>query len=292
MDTMHELRCVDLAGVDWAGAWEDHYARRAKPADASAWDRRARGYTDRRLSDYESAFLGMLDVREGDVVLDFGCGPGILAVPLAQRGCRVIAADFSDGMLAEARRAAEEAGVADLVECRKVAWDDDWEAAGLLPGSVDVAVASRSMATRHMADALFKLDRTARRQVVVSLAAGHSPRRDERAFAAVGRARPWVSDYAYCMNILFERGVYPELAYIVSYSRPAFADRAETVAEMTRMIVSESGELSGEELAALEAFVDAHYGHDAQADPSRRWKSDEPRDLRWACISWRAGQGD
>lgn len=44
-------------------------------------------------------------------VLDLGCGTGRHAIRLAAAGARVTAVDFSDGMLAEARRKAQGAGV-------------------------------------------------------------------------------------------------------------------------------------------------------------------------------------
>ncbi|MFW5748760.1 MAG: class I SAM-dependent methyltransferase [Chloroflexota bacterium] len=44
-------------------------------------------------------------------VLDMGCGTGRHAIELARRGCRVTGVDISEGMLAEARRTAEAAGV-------------------------------------------------------------------------------------------------------------------------------------------------------------------------------------
>jgi ubiquinone/menaquinone biosynthesis C-methylase UbiE len=46
--------------------------------------------------------LEMLDA-DGKDVLDIGCGPGVLEPYLLDRGCRVIAVDFSSAMLAQAR---------------------------------------------------------------------------------------------------------------------------------------------------------------------------------------------
>jgi magnesium protoporphyrin O-methyltransferase len=53
---------------------------------------------------------------EGSRVLDIGCGSGRYAVEFARRGAEVVGLDFSSAMVAMARRAAEEAGVAN--RCR------------------------------------------------------------------------------------------------------------------------------------------------------------------------------
>lgn len=55
--------------------------------------------------------LELLDLPRGSRILDMGCGTGRHAILMAQRGYRVTGVDLSDGMLAEARKAASEAGV-------------------------------------------------------------------------------------------------------------------------------------------------------------------------------------
>ncbi len=52
-----------------------------------------------------------LALPQGSHILDVGCGTGRHAVKLAQLGYRVTGVDISSGMLAEARKAAEHAGV-------------------------------------------------------------------------------------------------------------------------------------------------------------------------------------
>jgi cyclopropane fatty-acyl-phospholipid synthase-like methyltransferase len=52
-----------------------------------------------------------LNLPEGSRVLDMGCGTGRHSVELAQRGYRMTGVDISSGMLAEAEKAAGEAGV-------------------------------------------------------------------------------------------------------------------------------------------------------------------------------------
>jgi SAM-dependent methyltransferase len=274
---------VNVAGVDWDAAWRAYDATRDAPGDEAHWDRRSATYGDMRMGPYEWEFLDRAGIEPGSTVLDFGCGIGLLTVPLAQRGCRVVACDFSRGMLDRLRAHVEAAGVSHLVELHKLAWDDDWAAAGIGPGFCDYAIASRSLATPHMAASLAKLDEVARRRAFTTVAASQSPRRDERAFAAVGRERPWSADYIYCLNILLQHGAFPELSYIVTHSRPAFADRDEALAGLTAAV---GGGLTAQERAALEAFVDAHYAENPQAKPGRTFEADVDREVRWAFIAW------
>jgi SAM-dependent methyltransferase len=57
--------------------------------------------------------------READgPVVELAVGTGRIAIPIVRSGIRVIGVDSSPGMLAVARAAAEEAGVADLLDLR------------------------------------------------------------------------------------------------------------------------------------------------------------------------------
>jgi len=55
--------------------------------------------------------IDQLGLKPGAVILDVGCGTGRHAVGLAKKGYNVTGIDLSSGMLAEARRAVEEAEV-------------------------------------------------------------------------------------------------------------------------------------------------------------------------------------
>jgi cyclopropane fatty-acyl-phospholipid synthase-like methyltransferase len=62
----------------------------------------------------------------GHAVLDLGCGPGLYAARLAERGARVTGVDFSERSIAYARRAADERGLSiDYVLCDYLAFDTD-----------------------------------------------------------------------------------------------------------------------------------------------------------------------
>src|SRR5262245_6968430 len=57
-------------------------------------------------------------LASGGPVVELAVGTGRIAIPIAQAGVEVIGVDSSPGMLAVARAAAEEAGVAELVDLR------------------------------------------------------------------------------------------------------------------------------------------------------------------------------
>ena len=64
-----------------------------------------------------SDFLRMIGVKEGDVVIDFGCGPGKFCVPAARlvgTAGRVYAVDKNQKILKKVRRKAAELGLQNL----------------------------------------------------------------------------------------------------------------------------------------------------------------------------------
>jgi SAM-dependent methyltransferase len=80
------------------------------------YDRELRG--NAVFERYRRISLDMLAgaFREGDHVLDFGCGTGDEAVFLAGRGVRVLATDVLPGMVEATRTKAETAGLGGMVE--------------------------------------------------------------------------------------------------------------------------------------------------------------------------------
>jgi SAM-dependent methyltransferase len=77
-----------------------------------------------------------LGLTPDSAVLDLTCGPGLYAIPLARRGCRVTGIDFSPASIAYARRLAIEAGVAD----RCVFIEQDVRSFEAAAGSFDAAL--------------------------------------------------------------------------------------------------------------------------------------------------------
>ncbi len=284
MDNLSRGISVGVGGVDWEAAWHAYQDARTKPGNVEHWDKRAASYGSHSSSgEYERTFIERSGIQPGETVLDMGCGVGLLAVPLAQMGCRVVCADFSTKMLEALDRRARETGVSDRIEAHHLAWDDDWRAAGILPESVDVAISSRSMATYHLTSAMTKLDETARRRVCATVASGRSPMKDERAYEAVGRARNVVSDHVFVINVLLAHGVYPEVSYVITHSLPGFASHDEAFEKLSAML---GDDLNPTEQGLLHRFLDEHYRDNPAASDYRTFEADAEREVRWAFISW------
>ena len=146
-----------MKAIPTAEEWRELAMATAGPEatspDPGRWDAMAPTYAHKpRRSDYLTQLQEMLDarLRPGESVFDMGCGPGVMALPLAHAGHDVVAVDFSDGMLAQLEASVAAEGLKGKVRAFKRAWQDDWAD---LPVA-DVALSSRSMTTRDFADAV------------------------------------------------------------------------------------------------------------------------------------------
>ena len=115
-----------------------------------------------------------------------GCATGTLAVPLARAGHRVHGCDFAEAMLAilDERAAAENLPITSHL----LAWEDNWEAAGFGPNSVDAVFASRSLMSGDAFSAVRKLDSAARSRAAVVVPDSLLPSRDPRLLTYLGRS--------------------------------------------------------------------------------------------------------
>ena len=150
------------------------------------WNKRAATFTRDATSDYERWLLDLLALEAGEEVLDMGCATGTLAVPLARAGHRVHGCDFAEAMLAilEERAAAEKLPITSHL----LAWEDDWEEAGLGKDSVDVAFASRSLMSGDVSACVRKLDAAARSRAAIVVPDSLLPSRDPRLLTYLGRS--------------------------------------------------------------------------------------------------------
>lgn len=286
-----------LQSTDWNEEWKRLQRIRRKRDDSQFWNKRSKNFSSKDIPNpYVERFLALADIQPGESVLDMGCGTGGLAVPLALDGHPVIAADFSQGMLDEmGKRTA--AADAHGIDARLVAWDDDWAAAGLTPNSVDVAFASRSIATSDMRAALAKLTAAARRRCCITLSTGCSPRMDARILAACGVRNTHGNDYQYAWNILVNDGFEPTVGYIRSIRKDTFDSLDEACTDFGRMIDDTIDARNAASIAAAKARMRSWLQENLVANESvgeqdkkgiaeKSLRLKEPRIIVWAFIAW------
>ncbi len=287
-----------LTSTNWNDEWKKLQGTRREPDDAAYWDKRAATFhTGDAPSAYTGQFLELAAIRPGESVFDMGCGNGALALPLASAGHRVIAADFSRGMLDGLEAQAHAKGI-EGVEVKRISWTDDWKAAGVTENCVDVAIASRSVATYDLENSLRKLTAVARQRACVTLSTGPSPHTDAVVLEALGLPVPRGFDYLYAHLILSQLGYLPEI-HVIESPRVKTFDTFEEACEKTELMARKAvGALV--DAPALDAALselprwmednlvpNEHAGQpDGHGGAERALRLRTPRIIRWAFISW------
>lgn len=255
--------------VDFAAMYRRHMNRSDRPAKAaSEWDARAKSLSGKVMnSGYTREFVSRMQWRATDTMLDIGCGPGTIALAVADRMEQVVGLDYSPAMLACMRETAAEMGLQNVQTCLR-AWEDDWSDVPVC----DIVVASRSSMVPDMARALKKMTAHARRRCYMThLAGGHFG--DACVARVLGRQQRAFPDYIYIVNILYGMGMHPRVDYIELPGRLA---GATTCAEFVQKVTWSFGELTDADIQRLKRWYDA--------DPERAQQGGEP--MRWAFISW------
>lgn len=287
-----------LTTTDWNSEWMALQQARRKADDPSYWNSRSHTFpTSTEPSAYARRFIELADIQPRETVFDMGCGTGALAVPLGLAGHKVVAADFSRGMLDRMSEALKQTEV-HTVFPMQLSWEEDWAAKGVRPGMVDVCTASRSIATANLRDSLLRLTDIARRRVCITLTTGSSPRTDERIMADLGLKDALCPDYLYAINILAAEGILPQVDFIRSERNDTFDTPEQAAESLRRMIDGAAGAVVGEQQRQA-AYVRLHTWLNDNLVPNEHAGSPDghggvqkvlrlrnPRVITWAFIAW------
>ena len=251
------------------------------------WNKRAATFTRDATVEYERWLLDLLALEAGEEILDMGCATGTLAVPLARAGHRVHGCDFAEAMLAilDERAAADKLPVTSHL----LAWEDDWEEAGLGENSVDVAFASRSLMSGNVSACVRKLDAAARSRAAVVVPDNLLPSRDPRLLTYLGRStrRPRVvRDVTHMLTSL---GRIPTFATTRTFRPMRFSSFDEARADLRRLAGPKP--FTAREQRLFDAYAAQHFVREAPADPSEategHWVLNYPLPVTWVFIGWR-----
>ena len=251
------------------------------------WNKRAATFTRDATSDYERWLLDLLALEAGEEVLDMGCATGTLAVPLARAGHRVHGCDFAEAMLAilEERAAAEKLPITSHL----LAWEDDWEEAGLGKDSVDVAFASRSLMSGDVSACVRKLDAAARSRAAIVVPDSLLPSRDPRLLTYLGRAARRPRIVRDVTRALASLGRIPVFATTRTFRPMRFSSFDEARADLRRLAGPEPFTVREQRL--FDAYAAQHFVRRApespSGEPSEMWVLDYPLPVTWVFIGWR-----
>lgn len=261
---------------DWNSAWQEAQAASTfSHNDEEFWNNRAASFAahSEHKSDYPQQFIDIINPKPNWRVLDVGCGPGTVAIPMAPLVTGITALDFSQKMLAILKRRCKEMDLAKITPV-KGGWSDDWQALGIT--AHDLVIASRSFVADDLKGAIEKLCRFATRKVCITAPVGSGPF-DPRIIRAAGRSFHPGPDYIYILNQLHQMGVYARLDFTIHPVNRTYADHDDAVDECHWMLP----EMSHEEKNRLDRFFRKYliYRED-------RWFLPDTPPVRWAVISW------
>lgn len=251
------------------------------------WNKRAATFTRNATSDYEHWLLDLLALEAGEEILDMGCATGTLAVPLARVGHRVHGCDFAEAMLAilDERAAAENLPIIS----RLLAWEDDWEEAGLGQNSVDVAFASRSLMSGNVFSAVRKLDSAARSRAAVVVPDSLLPSRDPRLLTYLGRSARRARIVRDVTRALASLGRVPIFATTQTFRPMRFSSFDEARSDLRRLAGPEPFTVREQRL--FDAYAAQHFVRRAaespSGEPSEMWVLDYKLPVTWVFIGWR-----
>lgn len=278
-----------MTTINWNEIWRSTEDSKERSNDVDFWNSFAPRFR-KKVSEpdpYIELFYEYMEAKPGDTLFDMGCGSGTLAIPFAQKGHEVFAADFSPEMLKYLKQGAEEAGVADCVHTIQLNWNEDWGARDL--PKCDIAFSSRSFITRDLTSSLEKLESVAKRKVCIGAWDTPVPGYDRHLAKAIGYERPGIGTHYMIMGELMDRDVFPEMKYIYSPFRLTKYLSREAAEEELRQGFSH---MTAEQEEKFSRYLEEHLiyhpekGEYHGKDLEGFWQLDHNDNSSIAFISW------
>lgn len=235
------------------------------------WDKKASKFAEtfvEKPNDYSAQFLAKMQFEADDSILDIGCGPGTLALPLAKQCRQVYALDFSQGMLDLLVKYQQQLRL-NNIQPLNLSWQDDWQK---VP-QADIVIASRATLVGDLDDVVNKLIAKARKRVYLT-AITERHFLDDDIFSAIGRSPLGFPTYIYLFNHLYQKGIQAELQFIEGC---AGEFQGESYQDLENAVEFSLGTLTAEEKQKLHQF----YG-----DRVENHRPIKHGQRRWAMMSW------
>jgi SAM-dependent methyltransferase len=229
---------MDFDSIDWNAMWEAESGHSPwnKACQKELWNKRAASFSQsiNRVvegeegldkNDYISKMLARIEVQPEWSVLDIGSGPGTLAIPLAKKARSVTALDISSEMLRHLKANANINGL-NNIHYLNSSWQEAFR--DKLAGVHDVVVASRSLMSGNMQDALTYVNNVSGRAAYLTFPIVHLPF-DWEVYKAIGRGGKKYPPYIYLVNMLYRMGVLANVEVLRSKIKVQFSSIEEAI---------------------------------------------------------------
>jgi len=171
--------------------------------------------------------ISKLHVEPKDTILDIGSGPGVMAVPLAEKAKQVTAIDISTVALKHLEERVKKKGLSNIT-CIAKKWEDI--ELGKDIKQHDIVVASYALTMLDLTEALSKMNKVAKRAVYIFEAAGQKYWHYRALWPKVyGQEFVFSPDYIYIVNVLYQMGIYANVETSEYELRERFSTLEEAV---------------------------------------------------------------
>jgi SAM-dependent methyltransferase len=251
---------MDFNSIDWSSMWQEESARGHfnKSSPKELWDKRAESFNkgisqviddheSLDKNDYISKMLSRIKVKRNWSVLDIGCGPGTLTIPLAGKVKTVTALDISSEMLKHLKVNARNKGLNNISYINS-SWQDAFKSKQV--AEHDVVVASRTLMSGDMKEAIFNLNSVALQAIYLTLPIIHLPF-DWEVYKAIGRKGKKHAPYVYFYNLLYQMGILANVEILCSRVNVQFPSIEAAIEDLQWR----TEPFSPQELIKLKAFL-------------------------------------
>ncbi|PIE66575.1 MAG: SAM-dependent methyltransferase [Desulfobacterales bacterium] len=275
---MHAPPPTTYDDIDWNLLWKNSRARKSWTSKgAKEWDKKAPSFSAKVLdSPYVNLVLAQIPVKKHHTVLDIGCGPGTLALPLARKVTHVSALDYSEKMIEILKGHIMEKAYTNITPYL-CSWEDDWEKRGVEPA--DIAIASRSMSVDNLSGAIDKINSFAKKYVFLSDRISPTPY-DPDAFAVLGRKFDAGPDYIYTLNMLYSKKIHANIT-VIELERDVFYPDIDQIMDTYKWMFKE---LTLPEEKKLENYILSCITPSSEKEGYIFHHNHPPK---WALIWWR-----
>ena len=267
--------------MDWNSEWKKTRDENGHSNSIDFWNDFAPRFRKKpepgKRGIYAEEFYRLAEIKPGDTVFDMGCASGTLAIPFAQKGHEIYAADFSPKMLEVLLEDAAELGFSDRIHAMQLDWNEDWSKRDI--PVCDIAISSRSLISDDLEDCLMKLEQAAAKKVCLGVWTSGRNGYDRKIAREIGYNSSDYGAFAYIMNILFEMNRMPELSYIEAPFKPKKYNSFEECISAVEGSFPEK--LS---VAQYDRLIEYTKAHLVQKDDM--WIYDHDGTAAWAFISW------